>query len=111
MKKTDRKAARAAYKQRKAPAGIYAVRFSNSDGVWVGKTADVTKIANRIRFTLDLGTSPRKSLQQAWNHHGAMNFVFEELERLGDDVDEISHERLLKDKLAQWRERLDAEIV
>ena len=46
----DRKAATLAYKERKAVAGIYAVRCRASGQAWVGQTADLEKIENRLKL-------------------------------------------------------------
>jgi hypothetical protein len=79
MKSDDRKAAIAAYKERKSLAGIYAVRCGASGQVWVGQTLDLDKIQNRIWFTLRLGSNSNRDLQSAWTAHGADAFTFEPL--------------------------------
>ena len=48
MKTEDRKAAVAAYKERKLKAGIFAIRFPAIGEVWVGQAWDRTMIRNRI---------------------------------------------------------------
>ena len=50
--KLDRKAAVAAYKERKAIPGIYAVRCAATGQAWVGQTPDLTTVRNRIWFSL-----------------------------------------------------------
>ncbi len=57
MKPKDRRAARAASKEKKSVAGIFALRCLATGAVWVGATPDVDKIWNRL-------------LQAAWNAHG-----------------------------------------
>ena len=56
MKGEGRKAAVAAYKERKVETGIYAVRCTASDQVWVGIAPDLSTIQNRLWFTLRQGT-------------------------------------------------------
>jgi hypothetical protein len=48
----DRKAAIAAYKERKTAVGIYVVRCEATGEAWVGQALDLEKVPNRIWFTL-----------------------------------------------------------
>lgn len=108
MRTEDRKAAVSAYKEREVESGIYAVRCEASGEVWVGSSPDLSKIQNRLWFTLRQGTNTHRSLQSAWNAHGAEAFSFETVERL--DTEEIGyiHARVLKERLIQWAEQLRA---
>ena len=76
MKTIDRKAAVAAYKERKTFPGIYAVRCSASGQVWVGQAGDITTIKNRVVFALQHGSHTNGILQGAWNSHGGDCFTF-----------------------------------
>ncbi len=76
----DKKAAKAAYKERKSVAGIYAVRCGASGQVWVGHTPTLGTIQNRIWFTLRQANHPDPGLQSAWAAHGPAGFAFEVLE-------------------------------
>ncbi len=49
---SDRKAAIAAYKERKTVAGIFVIRSKASAQQWVGAAPNLEKIQNRIWFTL-----------------------------------------------------------
>lgn len=79
MRHEDRKAAVAAYKERKAAAGIYLVRCLASGERWAGQAPDLSTIWNRVWFTLRHGSHRARSLQEAWNTHGEAAFAFEEL--------------------------------
>jgi len=109
MKGEDRKAAVAAYKERKVEAGIYAIRCLPSGQVWVGSAPDLATIRNRIWFTLRQGIHRHRPLQAAWVAQGSAAFTFEVIERL--DAEEIGYvrDRLLKAGLARWAEELQAE--
>lgn len=109
MKHEERRAAVAAYKERRSRAGIYAVRCPPAGKCWVGRTADVGAIRNRLWFTLANGGGTRPAMQAAWNTHGAEAFSFEELERLPDDIEAVSVDRVLKERLAHWRAVLGAD--
>jgi hypothetical protein len=108
MRTDERKAALSAYKEREVESGIYAVRCEASGEVWVGSSPDLSKIQNRLWFTLRQGTNTHRSLQTAWNAHGAEAFSFEIVERL--DAEEIGYvrDRLTKERLIQWAEQLRA---
>ena len=107
----DRKAALAAYKERRVPSGIFAVRCAASGQLWLGRAADLASIRNRLWFALGLGNFHRPAMQAAWNEHGESCFSFEVVERLdtesGEPVDDID----LKRSLAHWRDAMGADAV
>jgi hypothetical protein len=107
----ERKAAIAAYKQREAAAGIYAVRCTATGQVWVGSSPTVDRVKNRLWFTLGLGSNPHRELQAAWSAHGAESFCFEELERRKDGASVLRRDDWLKEHAAVWRERLNALVI
>jgi len=108
MDGAQRKAAIGAYKERKVPAGIYAVRCAASGQCWIGKAPDLATIQNRIWFVLRHGSSTCPSLQAAWRAHGEASFAFEVIEQLEDEEDAYIRGRLLKSRLAHWLAALDA---
>ena len=108
MKGEERKAALSAYKERKVEAGIYAIRCGASGELWVGAAPDVSTIQNRLWFTLRQGSNRHGALQQAWRAHGEAAFAFEIVERLEDEEIDYVRDRLLKDRLGGWVERLGA---
>ena len=111
MRTVDRKAAVAAYKERRAIPGIYALRCEASGEIWVGQTPDLTTASNRIWFTLRQGSSPHRDLQSAWNRHGADQFAFDELERFDDPELGLVPDAVIRKRLAHWRARLDAAAI
>lgn len=111
MQIADRKAATAAYKERKSVAGIYAFRCEASGQSWVGRAPDLATIENRLRFTLRQGNHRQRSLQAAWNTHGPEAFQFEALERLEDEDIVYVRDRVLKERLAHWQATLSAEML
>ncbi|HEY4254314.1 MAG TPA: GIY-YIG nuclease family protein [Roseomonas sp.] len=106
-----RKAAVAAYRERKVASGIYAVRCRPTGQCWVGRAPDLGTIGNRIWFTLRHGAFPYRSLQAAWNTHPAEAFTLEELERLDADALAYGADRALKARQAHWCAALGAEPV
>jgi hypothetical protein len=108
---SDRKAAIAAYKERKTVAGIFAIRCKASSHVWVGQTPNLDKIQNRIWFTLRQGSHTCRTLQAAWSTHGPDSLTFEECERLDDEETAYIRDALLKERTLHWRKELGAEAV
>ena len=111
MKSEDRKAAIAAYKERKAAPGVFAVRCPATGEVWVGHAPDLATIRNRIWFALDHGSHRAPGLQAAWNTHGAAGFGFEELERIDPDQPAYARDKALRDRAGAWRSELNAAAV
>ena len=110
MRANDKKAAIAAYKERKITAGIYLVRCTASGETWVGACPNLDTIQNRIWFTLRLGSDPNADLQNA-RAHGAEHFKFEVLERLEEEESNYIRNSLLKERLAHWQASLNAKCV
>jgi hypothetical protein len=108
---SDRKAAIAAYKERKAVAGIFVIRCKASPQTWVGQTPNLDKIQNRIWFTLRQGSHTCRTLQAAWSTHGPDSLTFEECERLDDEETAYIRDALLKERTLHWRKELGAEAV
>jgi hypothetical protein len=93
MDRSERKAAVSAHKERKAIAGVYAIRCAATDAQWVGAA-------------LRQGIEPNQALQSAWNVHGLESFTFKILEEI--DLEQLTYgrERALKERIAHWREAL-----
>lgn len=111
MDKQDRKAAIAAYKERKPAFGVYAVLCRATGEAWVGCSRHVDTQQNGLWFTLRMGGSPHRGLQAAFSEHGEAQFRFEELERLREDYPEIGRMDELKRRQTLWRNRLHAEAL
>ena len=109
MLNEDRKAAVAAYKERKVVAGIYLVRCGATGECWAGQAPDLSTIQNRVWFTLRHGSHRGRSLQAAWDAHGEAAFAFEQVERLDEKALEAGRERVMKARLAHWCAELGAE--
>ncbi|MET4068866.1 hypothetical protein ABID58_003664 [Bradyrhizobium sp. S3.2.6] len=107
----DRKAAIAAYKERKTIAGIYVIRCAASGEAWVGQAPNLETIRNRIWFSLRQGGHPCRSLQAAWNAHGEAGLTFDECERLEDEETAYVRDALLKERGTHWRAELKAEAI
>lgn len=111
MNTIDRKAAISAYKERKAPAGIYIIRLAPTGQTWVGRAGDLDKIQNRVWFTLQHGSHVSRSLQAAWNANRVEDFVLERLEEINEELTGYLRDRTLKDRLIHWAFELGAETA
>lgn len=111
MRQDDRKAAIAAYRERKVVGGIYLLRCVASGEAWAGQAPDLATIQNRLWFTLRQGSHRQRSLQAAWAAHGEGAFAFEALERLDEKALEAGRERVMKARLAHWCAQLGAEAL
>jgi hypothetical protein len=107
----DRKAAIAAYKERKTTAGIFVVRCAVTGEAWVGQAPNLETIQNRIWFTLRQGGHPCHSLQAAWNAHGEAGLSFGECERLEDEESAYVRNARLKERALHWQAELKAEAI
>jgi hypothetical protein len=109
--KPDRRAAAAAYKERKSVAGIYAVRCTATGQVWVGQAPNLDTIKNRLWFGLHHGGCTNPGLQRAWAAYGADSFTFEPLERLAEEAFAYARNALLRERSVHWRAQLDAQEI
>lgn len=108
MDQTTRKAAIAAYKERKPAFGVFAVICTATGQAWVGQSRHLDTQQNGLWFALRCGGSPYRALQAAWDLHGEGEFKFEELERLRDDFPSLTRPDELKRRQALWTARLEA---
>lgn len=111
MKREARRAAVSAYKERKVPRGVFAVRCDVSGECWVGTSTTLDKIRNRIWFMLRQDGSPHRALQDAWNLHGSDAFSFDVVEELSEDVGEFARDRVLAERGEHWRKELGAQPI
>jgi hypothetical protein len=111
MEREQRKAAVAAYRERKAVAGIYAVVCRPSEQRWIGRALDLSTVQNRLWFTLRQGGYPHPALQAAWNRHGHDAFSLDVIERLEDETMAYSRDAILRDRLAHWCSTFGAEAI
>jgi ribosomal protein L34 len=112
ISRDDRKAAVAAWKERKAPAGIYALRCLPTGQVWVGRSTDLEASERRLGFALRMASTPHRSLLAAARAHGEEAFAFEVVERLEDeDASPEFIQSRLKSRVRHWQGELGAEPI
>ena len=108
MDRNARKAAVAAYKQRKSAHGVFAIICTATGQAWVGQSRHLDTQQNGLWFALKHGGSPHRALQAAWTLHGADAFRFEELERLRDDFPPLNRADETRRRQTLWAARLHA---
>ncbi len=107
MDKEKKKALAAEYVQTARPAGVYRVVHEASGKSFVGTTADLNAMRNRLDFELNMGSSMKKALLADWRKYGADAFRYEVLETFKPP--ENGQYNLMKElerMEAEWLERL-----
>jgi len=102
MTPDERKAAVAAYKERKTKPGIFAVTCNATGERWIGSAPDLSTIQNRLWFTLRQNGHRRGGLQAAWNAHGPEAFSLEAIETLDEETLAYVRDRVLAERQAHW---------
>jgi hypothetical protein len=97
------------YKERKAAAGIYAVRCPATSRVWVGASRNLDATRNGLWFSLRAGAHRDTTLQREWTARGESAFTYEPLETLPDDTPALAVTDRLKERKQHWISTLSAE--
>ena len=106
MDAKDRKAAIAAYKEIKTPAGVFAVRCMVDGQFWVMESRHLDTHQTSLWFSLRMGSYPDRTLQAAWKIHGEAAFRFDVLQTLAEDVSPSMVRTELKILSRAWKDRL-----
>lgn len=106
VSKENRRAAKAAWIERKADWSICAVRVG--DAVWVKSTSDPAALERRLSFMLRTGGSngAPAGMQAAYREAGAVRV--EVVERMDEDLSPMARDTAVKERLAHWVETLGA---
>ena len=83
----DKSEIKRAYKQSKRPMGVYRIRNSENDKVYIGFATDLEARFNRHKIELKFGNHRNKELQKLWNSFGESAFEFEILDVLDQEED------------------------
>ena len=104
----NRKELKREYKQNLRPMGVFQIRNTVNEKVFIGSTLNLPGIFNRYEFQLKMGGHPNKILQADWNKFGAENFAFEIIEevfpRENPDYDYAADLEVLEDL---WLEKFE----
>jgi len=106
---SSRKAAIQAYKERKIPRGVFAMRCHATGNVWVDSAMDLGAAENRTWSSLRHGdVHIDESIAAEFQTHGREAFTFEILEKLDEDVVPMALRDLLKERRLHWLAQLGA---
>ena len=70
------------YKQNLRPMGVFQIRNTVNEKVFIASTLNLPGVFNRSAFLLKMGAHPNKTLQTDWSLQGGGNFAFEVLEEV-----------------------------
>ena len=105
----SRKDAIRAYKERKAARGIIAIRCRATGTVWVDSAMDLEMSEKRTFTLLRNGDAQANKVAVAeFREHGQETYTYEVLEKLDDDVLEMSVRDLLRERKKHWLSQLNA---
>ncbi|MEQ1604804.1 MAG: GIY-YIG nuclease family protein [Pyrinomonadaceae bacterium] len=104
----DKAAAKLEYKLSHRPMGVFQIRNTTNELVFVDSSLNIPGKINRHKFSLNAGLHASKSLQKDWNELGETAFEFETLEdvmpRADADYDYAADISTLEDL---WLEKLE----
>ncbi len=76
----DRKAALLEYKLSHRPMGVFQIRNTTNEKVFIDSSTNIPGKINRHKFALNAGQHASKGLQADWNELGEAAFEFETIE-------------------------------
>ncbi|TNE73385.1 GIY-YIG nuclease family protein [bacterium] len=77
------------YKQKKFKMGVYQIRNTQNNELFIEGSTDLESIWNRQSFQLKNKVHRNKILQSAWNEFGADAFTFEIISEIEQNDDEF----------------------
>lgn len=83
----SRKELIADYKQKKFKMGVFQIRNTLNNKVFIEGSANLDSIWNRHRMQLNFGNHPNAALQKEWNESGESNFTYEIIAELNETED------------------------
>ena len=103
----DKKQLKKDYQQTPRTAGVFLIRNTSNDKVFLAAGIDLHGLINRHKFALTHDGHQNKQLQADWNQFGGNNFAFEIVDELnpraGDQIDYKAEVTFLEDL---WLEKL-----
>ncbi len=82
-----RKEIKEEYKEMKFSMGVFQVKNTSNNKVFIDNSVDMTSRWNRHKTELRFGSHKNRELQKDWNEKGEANFVFEILSELKQEDD------------------------
>ncbi len=82
-----RKEIKEEYKQIKYKMGVFQIRNTINDKIFIGSSLDLKAIWFSQKLQLETGTHPNSDLQRDWKEYGKDNFSYEILEEIQETED------------------------
>jgi len=73
------------YKEMKFQIGVFQIKNTANNKIYIESSTDLVAIWNRLRFQLNSGLHPNTNLQKEWNEFGQDNFRYEILSEIKQD--------------------------
>jgi group I intron endonuclease len=95
------------YKQANRPMGVYRIRNSYNDKVFIGFATNLQARFNRHKAELKFGNHRNRELQEIWNSFGESAFEFEILDVLDQEENaQANHNEDLRVLAEMWIQKL-----
>lgn len=75
------------YRQMSFRMGVFQVRNTQNNRIWVHHSMDLDRAWNSVRLQLQSNTHPNTALQEDWSQLGENGFAYEIVEELKDTQD------------------------
>jgi hypothetical protein len=82
---SSKKELQEAYKQKKFKMGVFQIRNTENQKVFIEGSVNLDAIWNRHRLQLSFGNHPNAALQADWKTFGEHSFLFEIIEELTEN--------------------------
>ena len=109
MDKSERQAAKDAFKKQKVEAGIFLITCVPTGRKWVGKTRNLGAVRNRLIFSLKVDPNISSGLRSDWEVHGDDSLTLHTLETLSETLPSALVMSTLREKMDYWRTAEGAE--
>ena len=94
-----RKEIKKEYKEMKFSMGVFQIRNTVNNKVFIESSIDLHAIWNRHRFQLNFGNHPNDNLQKEWKEYGEDKFIYEilgEIKHSESSTEDLKEIKLLE---------------
>ncbi|TYC83614.1 GIY-YIG nuclease family protein [Acetobacterium wieringae] len=82
METRSKKELKENYKNRRVVGGIYGIKCSGNDRIWIKSTPNMVGQQNRFGFAVATNSCPEPAMLEDWKAYGAKSFSFVVLEEI-----------------------------